>query len=117
MPIRGARVRWSKWFDEMTKALQEHGFQRGAPGVIPCPGFYFYSRDGHTIQILPERKIRITRPNGMVDVETVRQLSKVNFILGALVRYIEANAASRCFVVPRKEDSDGKKTSWSSKGI
>ena len=61
MPIRGAKVRRSKWFNEITQSLQDRGFKRGAPDRIACPGFYFYSRDGYVIQILPKSRDALVR--------------------------------------------------------
>ncbi len=89
MPVKGSIVRRSRWFGEITQTLEAHGFKRGAPGVVPCPGFHYFSRDGYVIQIRPENTIRITRPNGAVEDESVRRMSKANFILDAIVRYIE----------------------------
>jgi len=89
MPVRGARVRRSKWFHEIVQAIEAHGFHRGASGIPPCPGRYFYSRDAYTIQLLPDRTIRITRPNGMVEVVSARSMRKVDFILAAIVRFID----------------------------
>jgi hypothetical protein len=89
MPVKGAIVRRSKWFYEITQTLEDHGFKRGAPGVVPCPGFHYFSRDGYVVRILPENAIRITRPNGAVEIESVPRMSKANFILDAIVRYIE----------------------------
>jgi hypothetical protein len=89
MPVRGAKVRRSKWFYEITQTLADHGFQRGAPGHFACPGFYFFNRDGYIVQILPKNAIRIARPNGTVETESVSRISKANFILDALIRYIE----------------------------
>jgi hypothetical protein len=94
MPVRGARVRRSKWFYEITQSLADHGFRRGAPGHFACPGFYFFNRDGYIIQILPRNTIRITRPSGAVETESVSRISKVNFILGAIVRFIEGEAGN-----------------------
>jgi hypothetical protein len=90
VPIRGARVHRAKWFHAITQTLEAHGFHRGAPNIPPCPGRYFFSRDGYAIQILPDRMIRITRPTGQVDVQSAASMSRANFILGALVRYIES---------------------------
>jgi len=89
MPVRGARVRRSKWFNDITQALQERGFQRGAPGRMACPGFYFFNRDGFVIQILLENTLHITRADGTVRLESARELSKVNSILDALVLDVE----------------------------
>jgi hypothetical protein len=89
MPVRGAKVRRSKWFNDITQALQERGFQRGAPGRMACPGFYFFNRDRFVIQILPENTLHITRPDGTARLESARELSKVNSILDALVLDIE----------------------------
>jgi hypothetical protein len=89
MPVRGARVRRSKWFYEITQTLADHGFRRGAPGHFACPGFYFFNRDGYIVQILPKNAIRITRPNGTVETESVSRMSKANFILSAIARYID----------------------------
>jgi hypothetical protein len=80
MPVRGSRVRRSKWFNDVTHALQEHGFQPGAPGRMACPGFYFFNRAGVVVQILPENTLHITRPDGTQRLESARELSKVNGI-------------------------------------
>ena len=89
MPLRGARAHRGKGFREITQMLASYGFHRGAPGIPPCPGRYFFSRDGYTIQLLPDRTLRITRPSGQVDVESGRNMGKANFILSAIVRFIE----------------------------
>jgi hypothetical protein len=91
MPVKGARVRRSRWFREMTQVIEAHGFQRGAPNHPPCPGFHYYNRSGIIVQILPETTIRITRPDG--SVELASSPSKADFILGAIVRFIEFVAA------------------------
>jgi hypothetical protein len=87
VPVRGARVRRSRWFREITHVIEAHGFQRGAPNHPPCPGFHYYSRSGIIVQILPETTISVTRPDG--SVELASSISKANFILSAIVRYIE----------------------------
>jgi hypothetical protein len=90
LPVKGSGVSRSGQFPDVARLVMNHGFTSGAPGRMVSPGFYFYHRGAYVIQILPDRQIGITRPNGMVETESVERMTKANFILSAIVRYIEA---------------------------
>ena len=81
MPVRGAKVRRGKWFDEAERVIQNHGFRDGAPGRRASPGFHFYHRAGLVIQILPS----LTRPDGVEQRISSRRVVNVDSILDVVV--------------------------------
>jgi hypothetical protein len=84
VPLRGAKVRRSTWFRNVTAALEARQFRRGAPGVSACPGFYFYSRDGYRVQICADTTLQIQRPSGRTTREHLPKIADAIFVLDAL---------------------------------
>lgn len=89
MPLRGHRVQRSGRFADIEAVIKSHGFGKGAPNHPPCPGFYFYSRDGYVIQLLPARRIKITSPDRSERVISARPLVNLDTELDQIVMCIE----------------------------
>jgi hypothetical protein len=89
MPVRGHRVQRSGKFDDIVGVIKSHGFKNGAPNRMACPGFYFYNRAGYVLQILPARKIKITRPDGTASTVSARRLITLDTELDQIVMDIE----------------------------
>lgn len=89
MPLRGHRVQRSGRFADIEAVIKSHGFGKGAPNHPPCPGFYFYSRDGYVIQILPARRIKITSPDRREEIISARRLVNLDSALDVIAMDIE----------------------------
>ena len=89
MPVRGSKVGRSGRFHDIEAVIVSHGFQRGAPNHPPCPGFYFYSRAGYVIQIMPARMISITHPDGSVEKISARRVVTLDSALDIITMQIE----------------------------
>ena len=89
MPIRGAKIRRSGKFDDIVAVIKSHGFVSGCPGRMPSPEFYFFNRGGFILQLLPERKVSITRPDRSVQIVSARRLVNLDSALDVIVMDIE----------------------------
>lgn len=89
MPLRGHRVQRSGRFDEIVAVIKSHGFVSGCPGRMPSLGFYFFNRAGFVLQLLPERKVSITRPDRSVQIVSARRLVNLDSALDVIVMDIE----------------------------
>lgn len=89
MPVKGAGVRRTGKFADIERVITSHGFQRGAPNHPPCPGFYFYSRDGFVVQILHGRRVSITRPDRSVQIVSAQRLITLDTAMDILQMEIE----------------------------
>ena len=95
MPIRGAGVKRTGKFAEIERVIVSHGFQRGCPGRMASPGFYFYSRAGYVIQIQHGRKAGITKPDGAAETISTRHLINLDTELDQIVMSIEESEENK----------------------
>ena len=90
MPLRKARIRRSKWFDAVVAALEARQFQRSpSPSGITSPRFYFFSRGGFTVQILPDHRLRISRLSGRITEDLIQNSRMLALVLDALTLDVE----------------------------